>query len=66
MNIYTILPTPEIVKILLFISLSSGNLNIISDAGVCHIISKGPKYRFSSKIDFLFPIMSYRDRCFIK
>ena len=28
------------------------NLNVILDAGVCNIISKGPKYRFPSNIDF--------------
>ena len=31
----------------------AGNLNVIPDAKVCNIISKGPKYRFSSNIDFL-------------
>ena len=31
----------------------SGNLNVIPDARVCNIISKGPKYRFPSNIDFL-------------
>ena len=30
----------------------TGNLNVISDARVRNIISKGPKYRFPSKIDF--------------
>ena len=30
----------------------TGNLNVISDARVCNIISKGPKYRFPSYIDF--------------
>ena len=30
----------------------TGNLNIISDARVPNIISKGPKYRFPSNIDF--------------
>ena len=29
-----------------------GNLNVISDARVCKIMSKGPKYRFPSNIDF--------------
>ena len=29
----------------------TGNLNVIPDARVCNIISKGPKYRFPS-IDF--------------
>ena len=29
-----------------------GNLNVIPDARVCNIISKGPKYRFPSNIDF--------------
>ena len=29
-----------------------GNLNIIPDARVRNIISKGPKYRFPSNIDF--------------
>ena len=28
------------------------NLNVIPDARVCNIISKGPKYRFPSHIDF--------------
>ena len=31
----------------------TGNLNVIPDAGVRNIISKGPKYRFPSNIDFL-------------
>ena len=30
----------------------TGNLNVIPDARVRNIISKGPKYRFSSNIDF--------------
>ena len=30
----------------------TGNLNVIPDARVCNIISKGPKYRFPSNIDF--------------
>ena len=30
----------------------TGYLNIISDARVCNIISKGPNYRFPSKIYF--------------
>ena len=30
----------------------TGNLNIIPDARVSNIISKGPKYRFPSNIDF--------------
>ena len=30
----------------------SGNLNVIPDARVRNIISKGPKYIFPSKIDF--------------
>ena len=30
----------------------TGNLNVISDPRVRNIISKGPKYRFSSNIDF--------------
>ena len=29
-----------------------GNLNVIPDARVRYIISKGPKYRFPSNIDF--------------
>ena len=29
-----------------------GNLNVIPDARVCNIISKGPKYRFPSNIGF--------------
>ena len=29
-----------------------GNLNVISDARVCNVMSKGPKYRFPSNIDF--------------
>ena len=29
------------------------NLNVIPDARVRNIISKGPKYRFPSNIDFL-------------
>ena len=49
--------TPEIVKILIiYIPLNgyviTGNLNVIHDAGVRNIISKGPKYRFPSNIDF--------------
>ena len=31
----------------------AGNLNVIPDARVRNIISKGPKYRFPSEIDFL-------------
>ena len=31
---------------------NTGNLNVIPDARVCNIISKGPKYRFPSNIDF--------------
>ena len=31
--------------------LRTGNLNVISDARVHNIISKGPKYRFPSNID---------------
>ena len=31
----------------------TGNLNVIPDARVRNIISKGPKYRFPSNIDFL-------------
>ena len=30
----------------------TGNQNVISDARVGNIISKGPKYRFPSNIDF--------------
>ena len=30
----------------------TGNLNVIPDAIVRNIISKGPKYRFSSNTDF--------------
>ena len=30
----------------------AGNLNVIPDARVRNIISKGPKYRFPSNIDF--------------
>ena len=30
----------------------TGNLNVIPDARVRNIISKGPKYRFTSNIDF--------------
>ena len=30
----------------------TGNLNVIPDARVSNIISKGPKYRFPSNIDF--------------
>ena len=30
----------------------TGNLNVIPDAGVRNIISKDPKYRFPSNIDF--------------
>ena len=30
----------------------SGNLNAIPDSRVCYFISKGPKYRFPSYIDF--------------
>ena len=30
----------------------TGNLNVIPDARVRYIISKGPKYRFPSNIDF--------------
>ena len=31
----------------------TGNLNVIPDARVHNIISKGPKYRLPSNIDFL-------------
>ena len=30
----------------------AGNLNVILDARVCNVISKGPIYRFLSNIDF--------------
>ena len=30
----------------------TGNLNVIPDARVRNIISKGPRYRFLSNIDF--------------
>ena len=30
----------------------TGTLNVIPDARVCNIISKGPKYRFPFNIDF--------------
>ena len=30
----------------------TGNLNVIPDARVCNIISKGPKYSLTSNIDF--------------
>ena len=30
----------------------TGNLNVIPDASIRNIISKGPKYRFPSNIDF--------------
>ena len=30
----------------------AGNLNVIPDARVCNIISKGPIYRFPFNIDF--------------
>ena len=33
--------------------LITGNLYVIPDSRVRNIISKGPKYRFSSYIDFL-------------
>ena len=49
--------TPEIVKILIIYPSAghviTGNLNVIPDARVRNIISKGPKYRFPSNIDFL-------------
>ena len=32
--------------------MTTGNLNVIPDARVCNIISKGPKYRYTSNIDF--------------
>ena len=30
----------------------TGNLKIISDSRIRYIVSKGPKYRFPSRIDF--------------
>ena len=30
----------------------AGKLKIISDSRICYIVSKGPKYRFPSHIDF--------------
>ena len=30
----------------------TGNLTIISDSRIRYIVSKGPKYRFPSRIDF--------------
>ena len=30
----------------------TGNLNVIPDARACNIISKGPKYKYPSDIDF--------------
>ena len=30
----------------------TGNLNIISDKRIRAIVSKGPKYRFSTRMDF--------------
>ena len=52
------LPTNEIVKIILIYTplagrMITGNLNVISDARVRNIISKGHKYRIPSNIDFL-------------
>ena len=51
-----IIPTPEIVKILIILyppvgHVFTGNLNVIPDARVRNIISKGPKYRFPSNIE---------------
>ena len=47
----------EIVNILIIYippagHMIKGNLNVIPDAGVRNIISKGPKFRFPSNIDF--------------
>ena len=48
--------TPEIVKILIIHfpagNVITGNLNVIPDARVRNIISKGPKHRFPSNTDF--------------
>ena len=33
----------------------TGNLNVISDARIRSIISKGPNYTFPSNIEFKFP-----------
>ena len=44
----------EIVKILNLYTRQpvTGNLKIIPDSSICNIVSKGPKYRFHSQIDF--------------
>ena len=48
--------TPMIVKIIIMYTSARhvivGNLNIIPDERARNIISKGPKYRFPSNIDF--------------
>ena len=51
------LPSHEIVKISKFMypaagHIMTGNLNIISDSRIRYIVSKGPKYRFPSRINF--------------
>ena len=47
----------KMLKIYLFIypaagHIMTGNLKIISDSRIRYIVSKGPKYRFPSRIDF--------------
>ena len=40
----------------------TGNLNVIPDASFRNIISKGPKYRFPSKIDFAASLNDFSNR----
>ena len=47
-----ILLRPEIVKNLAAGHIITGNLKIIPDSRIRNIVSKGPKYRFPSDIDF--------------
>ena len=46
------LPAPGIVKIIRSYTPLQGNLNVIPDARVRNIISKGYKHRFPPNIDF--------------
>ena len=45
-------PSEPLVQISYNLSVITGNLNVIPDARVRNVISKGPKYKFPSKINF--------------
>ena len=49
---HEIVKIPNVFILQPVIHIMTGNLKIISDSRIRYIVSKGPKYRFPSRIDF--------------